>query len=75
MLAKVRAMMATESLNVAENKATASGAACKYLKCPCLRHHAHVRRHIPFGDAYADVLVGCMKHPWRSESTTSCFGC
>jgi hypothetical protein len=27
-------MMATESLNVAENKATASGAACKYLKCP-----------------------------------------
>ena len=22
------------SLNVAENKATASGAACKYLKCP-----------------------------------------
>jgi len=34
LLAKVRSMMATESPNVAENKATASGAACKYLKCP-----------------------------------------
>jgi hypothetical protein len=67
-------MMATESLNVAENKATASGAACKYLKCPLVPAFLTTallasattptsRRHIPFGDAYARPL----RHRSHSE--------